>query len=243
MKNKAIKITLILLSIMLILSLTKTLVIAGIILLLIASKIKQKDKIKKNDEEIELEVINTQEHDAIRMTAKLLEEQKNIKLEVMRNTDVRQFQGRNDVTIQEVADYMIQFSQYIGLEKRNYQMERITQVCNLTNDDMKEVAHLIWGKCKIQEDPEGQKEADYMLEQMKKSRNDFQKLVGNKSTWRKLKDDYLRMDKTDEQRRKTEELLPEEWIRQKEDEEYEKNEKTNRYIDYDGWLRWKGYIK
>ena len=230
MKENTRKIIQIAIGILLIMTFTKLLTLAGIILLLLTVYKKKKEVI---DEE-ELQVIDAQEHDQIRCTAQIVQDKLDLKKEIMQKTDVRQFQGRNDVTIDEVVNYMIDFSQYIGIEKRQYQMERISQVCNLTMDDMKEVSHQIWGKTKIFEDIEGQKIANYQKEKIKESLN-------KKSIWREIKEDELRRCITDKQRNDLEKRLSDEEIKRLENEDFKKMEEVQRRCNYDEWLKWKGY--
>ena len=151
----------------------------------------------------------------------------------MRETDVRQFAGRNDVTVEEVAEYFINKSQFIGMEKRLYQMKRIVQVCNLTEDDMNEVFKLIWGKVKIFEDKEGQRQRDWELEELKRQ-SSFE------SAWRRYKKEALKEARNETERKNIEEIYTEEKIEEKEKQiDYESLQK---FAHYEEWLKMKGYV-
>ena len=233
MKESTKKIIITILAIMMISTFIKSLVLLGILLLVIQMFRGKKERIEKNEDE--LEVIDTQEHDILRMQAKLIEDKLNEKKKIMQEMDIRQFQGRNDVSIQEVIDYMIDFSQYIGLEKRTYQMERICQVCNLTMDDMKEVQKEIWGKCRINEDKEAKVVADYY--------NDLIKQLKTKdSYWQEFRNWHLAHN-TKGNIEWIDKIISQERVKELEINDKLKDEKMFRRYDYDGWLKWKGYIK
>ena len=196
-------------------TLEKYLIMAGILLLLyLAYKNHKENEQLTSEQPDQLDVIDNNELDQFRALHEITKKKEDIKYQTMREMDIRQFQGRKDVTIDEVVNYMIDKSQYIGLEKRSYQMQRITQVCNLTEDDMKEVFHRIWGKCKINEDLEGQKVADYFDNNVRKNDKEFEE-------WQRkyaIEDSQL-------------ENIG------KHDDEY------MRKFYYEDWLKGKGYIK
>ena len=222
-------------------TLEKYLIMAGILLLLYLAY-----KNHKENEQIisvqpdQLDVIDNNELDQFRALYEITKKKVDIKYQTMREMDIRQFQGRKDVTIDEVVNYMIEKSQCIGLEKRSYQMQRITQVCNLTEEDMKEVFHRIWGKCKINEDIEAQKVADYMFKEGKKLYDsDDHKCIA-----RQMKEYELSVrGDTQEKRDELEKWLPEEKLKNLEEKEYWDKEDIHRYYDYEEWLKKKGYIK
>lgn len=245
------EIIIIVVALIMIKTLEQVLIIGGILLLLIVFLKRKENKKEEIEEEDELEVIEANDSNPIRIQNERLEEIHNDKITYMRDVDVRQFKGRKDVTIDEVIDYMIERSQYIGIEKREYQMQRICQVCNLTENDMNEVFKRTWGNVKVNEDKEGQKIADYMNEKIKENYLTFKDFDGNdvkvnsyndlQGFWRGWKEYELSKCKTKEEREKIEKIFPESYINQKENERREKDEKIIRSVFYDDWLKMKGY--
>lgn len=55
---------------------------------------------------------------------------------IRREVDLRQFQGRKDVTKEELADYMFEQQYWNGAYERSIYMEEIIKVCNLNSDDI-----------------------------------------------------------------------------------------------------------
>jgi len=175
MKLNAKKIVILMIVVILVSTLEKYLIMTGVFLLLYLAYKNHKENNQIISEQTEqLEVIDNNELDQFRALYDITKKKEDVKYQTMREMDIRQFQGRKDVTVDEVVEYMINKSQYIGLEKRSYQMQRITQVCNLTEDDMKEVFHRIWGKCKINEDVEGLKIANYFDDNVRKLDKEFE---------------------------------------------------------------------
>ena len=210
MKLNAKKIIILMIGVVLIATLEKYLIMTGVLLLIyIAFKRGRPSERIDSDKYQQLDVIDSNELDQFRATYEVTKAKQDEKIQVMRDMDVRQFKGRQDVTVDEVVEYMINHSQYIGLEKREYQMQRITQVCNLTEDDMKEVFHQIWGKCKISEDKEGQRLSDYRREQIRKEDREYEQ-------WSKkvaIKDDLLGKVQYSEEYKK--QFYYEDWLREK----------------------------
>ena len=253
MKDKTKNIIIIVMAILLIIKFQTLLKLIGIGLLcyLAYKKLRNQKKIEKKENEV-LQVVDTSSHDKVRMQALIAQEKENEKLQIMKDTDVRQFKGRKDVTVEEVAEYLINKSQFIGIEKRLYQMKRITQVCNLTEDDMNEVFHLIWGKVKINEDKEGQKQRDWELEQLRKSLNSYIdtngeiKYVNNqsevKSIWQQWREEERKYYKTDEEYENAMKgFLTKEKVKELEEKEFKKNEDIIKFACYEDWLKKKGY--
>lgn len=56
--------------------------------------------------------------------------------QIRQEADLRQFQGRTDVTKEELAQYMFEQRSWDGIHERRLQMEEIIKVCNLTMDDI-----------------------------------------------------------------------------------------------------------
>lgn len=56
--------------------------------------------------------------------------------QIRQETDLRQFQGRNDVTKEELATYMFEQRRWDGIYERRIQMQEIIKVCNLSSDDI-----------------------------------------------------------------------------------------------------------
>lgn len=202
-------------------------------LLILYFLMPKKKKIENNDEDEILEVNDTTSHDQLRMQYELIKEKNDEAKKIMQEADVRQFAGRKDVTIEEVSEYLINRTQFIGLEKRINIMKRITQVCNLTENDMNEVFHQIWGKVKIQEDNEGQRIRDWEIEKGK------QEILRRTGFWSEFKDQNRKYYKSDEEWGN---MFPKEKIDELDKKEYEKKESLYKFYDYDNWLKKKGYI-
>lgn len=230
MNEKTKKIILIIIGIALILTFEIIKMSIGIIILL--KQIKKTEKIEKQEEE--LEVINPEEHNYIRLETELANEKLEEKKKVKKETDIRQFQGRNDVTEEEVIEYMMNKSQFIGLIKRGYQLERISEVCNIDNQNIKNIEHELWGKCKIYEDKEGQKERDLWLEIQRKK-------ISYESPWRETKNRLLKEAKTEKDKEIIEKIYTEEYIKEQEEtREWDRNKQ--KFIFYEKWLKEKGYV-
>lgn len=193
---------------------------------------KKDKKIEENNEDEILEINDTTSHDQIRMQYELIREKDEERKKFMQEADVRQFEGRKDVTIDEVSEYLINRTQFIGFEKRQCIMKRITQVCNMTEKDMNEVFHQIWGKVKIQEDNEGQRIRDWEIEKGK------QEELKRTGFWSEFKEQNRKYYKTDEE---WEKMFPKEKIDELDEKEFQKKETIYKFYDYDNWLKKKGY--
>lgn len=90
-----------------------------------------------------------------------IDEENQIKAE----TDLRQFQGRNDVTKEELAEYMFNQRRWDGAYERHLQMQEIAKVCNITDRDIEWVKNQLKGKCCIVRSEEAKAVIDYQKEQ------------------------------------------------------------------------------
>lgn len=165
--------------------------------------------------------------------------------ETIKNTDLRQFMNRNDVTKEELAQYMWEQKYWDGAHERHLQMVEISKHCNITEDDIKWVeqelthyptygrvgkayafrndeAHMIW-KENNKESAMQTKELIHEIDKSKQDADNFDKLLGidkfsGYSKYKAYRDnDYQKMTN--------------------------RNMNNLRTCDYDTWLTWKGYIK
>ena len=109
------------------------LIIGGCVILIIRKDRKQIPEQKPKRPRIEAEPTDYLQIQATVEEAKgVIEEHNNI----IRSTDLRQFQGRNNVTKEELATYMFEQHYWNGAYERRTMMEEIIKHCNLTMDDI-----------------------------------------------------------------------------------------------------------
>ena len=112
--------------------------------------------------------INDTSYEDIRLQSEITQEKLSHALDIKRATDVRQFKGREDVTKEEVLEYMFNKDTYVGFVTQQIHLERIQEVCNFSEEDRQWVTHELWGKTKVMEDEEGLAFEKYMNEKQKK---------------------------------------------------------------------------
>lgn len=206
-------------------------------------KFKKKPKIEPQQQKKPLPE-NTVNIEAIRATheecEKLVAQDKQIRLE----TDLRQFQGRTDVTREELLTYMFEQRRWDGNYERHIQMEEIIKVCNLNSDDITWVENelknyhtdnglTLTDKCSVLRSDEEKAVWEYYKEQGK---NRVNKYLDTITRERKQEIEYLKSIG-------------------EYDPDYEKyfNDSYNKAVqvgidnlreyDYDKWLKIKGYTK
>ena len=182
--------------------------------------------------------------EAIRATyeecEKLVEQDRQIRLE----TDLRQFQGRTDVTKEELATYMFEQRRWDGKYERHIQMEEIIKVCNLDSDDIEwvenelnyyhsENGNILIDKCSPIRSEEEKAVWMYHNEQGKNRVNKYLDTIKRE---RKQEIEYLKL---------IGEFDPD--YEKYFDNSYEKAVQVGmnnlREYDYDRWLKIKGYVK
>lgn len=109
------------------------LIILGIILFI---KSKRKPKTEQKPQKRQHEVIDTFDIEAQKATLAECEDLIAQDVQIRQETDLRQFQGRTDVTKEELATYMFEQRRWDGIYERHIQMEEIIKVCNLNSDDI-----------------------------------------------------------------------------------------------------------
>ena len=161
---------------------------------------------------------------------------------IRKETDLRQFKGRSDVTRQELAEYMFEQRHWDGIFERRMQMEEIIKVCNLTLDDVNwveqelknyhtEGGNVLANRCCYERSEEEKAVWEYQNEQERarlameipKAESDFQRnLAFHKELG--FDDDVIQAYENDHK------ALMNEY------------DKSLRSCNYDAWLKMKGYI-
>ena len=122
-------------------------------------KIEQKPQKRRIPEQ---ETFNRDEFQAtLAEVENLIDENRQIRAE----TDLRQFINRNDVTKEELAEYMFNQRRWDGAYERHVQMEEISKVCNITSEDIDWIEKSLKGKCCIVRSEEARAILDYQKEQ------------------------------------------------------------------------------
>ncbi len=131
-------------------------------------KIEQKPQKRRIPEQ---ETFNRDEFQAtLAEVENLIDENRQIRAEA----DLRQFINRNDVTKEELAEYMFNQRRWDGVYERHVQMEEISKVCNITPNDIEWVEESLKGKCCIVRSEEARAILDYQKEQ---SRLENEKII------------------------------------------------------------------
>ena len=215
------------------------LIVLGIVLYI---KIKKGARIEQKPQKKHTQ-IDTLDRDSIQALKVECEDMLENERQLRQEADLRQFQGRTDVTKEELATYMWEQRYWDGIHERHVHMEEIIKVCNLTMDDIKwvenELQHYhpnknnpdftLDNRCCYVRDTEEKAVHDYKQEQMIKYLD---------SEWAKQEASYkqemalakeigatLLFDMIEENHKKS---------REKFDELYRK-------CNYDKWLIQKGY--
>lgn len=109
------------------------LIILGIVLYI---KAKRRVKIEQKPQKKHTQ-IDTLDRDSIQALKVECEDMLENERQLRQEADLRQFQGRTDVTKEELATYMWEQRYWDGIHERHVHMEEIIKVCNLTMDDIK----------------------------------------------------------------------------------------------------------
>lgn len=97
--------------------------------------------IRKKENVVE-EVPQEEENiDSIRALVEKVEQEKQKWIEYRQNVDLRQFKGRNDVTKEEVEDYLWYHKVWEGYQEKWIILDEIMKVCNINEDDCKEIMY------------------------------------------------------------------------------------------------------
>ena len=215
------------------------LVIAGIYFYF---RYKNKPRIEENPPRRPIQENNNFNLEAYRATLDDCEQYLRNERQIRQEADLRQFQGRTDVTKEELAQYMFEQRSWDGIHERRLQMEEIIKVCNLTMDDVEWVEqelkdyHLddtvVHNKCCVVRSEEEQAVWQYQNEQetarltmeIPQVEEDFQKnLAFHKEIG--YSDDVIQDYQNDHEK-----LM----------NEYSE---SLRQCNYDLWLSMKGYVK
>ena len=97
---------------------------------------KKTPKIESEAPKKRLPQPDTFNHDAYRATLAECEKRVQQDRNIRKETDLRQFNGRSDVTKEELAEYMFEQRHWDGIYERRLQMEEIIKHCNLTMNDV-----------------------------------------------------------------------------------------------------------
>ena len=97
---------------------------------------KKTPKIEPQTQKKRIPQESTFDHDAYRATLAECENRVRHDNEIRKETDLRQFKGRSDVTKEELAEYMFEQRYWDGIFERRLQMEEIIKYCNLTMNDI-----------------------------------------------------------------------------------------------------------
>lgn len=168
---------------------------------------------------------------------------------IRKETDLRQFKGRSDVTKEELATYMYEQRKWDGVYERHLQMEEIIKVCNLTNRDIEWVEEELThyhpfnncettydNKCCLVRSEEQKAICEYYNE---KDRIEVYKRINDLKKWKQERqfDIYLKIDT----------FAPEAYERMVNTLARERKKQVLRAIDdlrrcdYEAWLKLKGY--
>lgn len=109
--------------------------------------------------------------------------QKNI--DYKKAIDVRQFARRDDVTNEEVIDYIIAHKRYEGWINICYILDAISLVCNINEENVKEIKKYLWKNVSFNESDEDKKINEYNKEKYRKL--DKKIKLNNDLFWNKYK--------------------------------------------------------
>ena len=195
----------------------------------------KKQNIGKDEisEEIPIEN-NGLEVEQLRALKEKVEIEKEKWIEYRRNVDLRQFKGRNDVTRQEVADYLWFHKIYEGRKEKCIILEEIMKVSNINEDDCKWILNEHYnhvggdgtvGAGHWIKNEETKRILEYERKKEEESEKEYQKIFEINEMFRNNPVMYKKM----EERR----------IAQ------EKRRKASKYwyvYHYEDWLKEKGYV-
>ncbi len=98
-------------------------------------QIKKPKKLNEEVEEVPLE--EEQNIDQLRALYEKAEKERQKWIEYRRNVDLRQFKGRNDVTKEEVAEYLWYHKNWEGKKEKIIILDEIMKVCDINEEDVK----------------------------------------------------------------------------------------------------------
>ena len=193
-----------------------------------------KDKDNKDEKQNNvLEINDTSKIDEIRLVAELARKQLDESARIKKETDIRQFAGRNDVTKEEVLEYMFDKDTFVGFIVQQLHLERIQEVCNISDDDKNWITHELWGKTKVNPDSEGQAKRNYID---KKQADLERKIIKDEiEMWREMYYDLEcnPIELSNESKRE---------LACKIKEIYQREDRDIKHYMYEDWLKMKGYV-
>lgn len=161
--------------------------------------------------------------------------------QLRQEADLRQFQGRTDVTKEELATYMFEQRRWDGIYERHVHMEEIIKVCNLNPED------ITWVENELQHYHEGDATYDNKCSYIRSEEDRIITEYQNEKTLARLQTEVPRNEQEFQknlsfmQEIGLDEVIPSyQAEHQKLMSEYEK---TIRECDYNLWLSMKGYVK
>lgn len=168
--------------------------------------------------------------------------------DIVRNTDLRQFRGRTDVTREELATYMFEQQYWNGAYERRVMMEEITKYCNLTMDD---VEWCIENLNHYKTHPNNPMEYTSCAVRSEEQRAIWEEnnRIGREDTYKTIRDlnklhsdtlrfeDDLNIPKTDAFYKMRDDL------NEQHNQRIQELKERLREYDYDEWLKMKGYAK
>jgi len=163
--------------------------------------------------------------------------------DIIRNTDLRQFKGRTNVTREELATYMFEQHHWNGTYERKTMMEEIIKYCNLTMDDvewcMDRLNHYTYD-----DDPYHEFKACVVPSEEAKAISDYT----NEQESAKIRQEVIKLIK--EHKQTLEFIKPDDINGMMEKIYTEQFNKSLRYYanklrqcDYESWLKMKGYVQ
>lgn len=187
-----------------------------LLIVLIDYSICKKTKIKEVEEEIPKDNKNTE---IIRGIYEELEERKEKEKEFIKSIDVRQFNGRNDVSKDEVEEYLWHHQVGTGRKEIELIVKKIKEICNITDEEGKEIISRHYNESRggWERNEERKIESEYMRKRTREKEKEYKKV--------------------DEIIKKIERRIEESKEITKEIKEQKKeNEKYNYIFHYEEWL-------
>jgi hypothetical protein len=164
---------------------------------------------------------------------------------IINETDLRQFEGRDDVTKEELAQYMFEQRYWDGAYERRLQMEEIAKHCNLTEEDVnwcvEELKHYKLGGQVYRAYAVRNEEAKAIWEETNR-----ENAISIKNTIKEIKTDYENIKKFEQGIGITKYSGYkdyEEYFNKRHNETITDLQESLRRYDYEGYLKMEGYIK
>lgn len=184
-----------------------------------------KKKRNKKEKEIPIEEKNNVEE--VRAIVEKIEKENEKEKEYRRNVDKRQFNGREDVTKEEVAYYIWMHYQWEGRKEKKMICEEISKVCNINEEDinwiMKEHYNHEGENGSWIRDEEEKRIIEYERKKYKENEKIYEEIKNKNKEMLKI---FPELKEINEE------------IEKKEQE----NENYEYTVNYDEWLKKKGYI-